>query len=149
MFEKLKEAIKDYRIMALALVYISFFFHFANMEGTTEYGYVRIIDFVVNPFFWSGKLLFLLPIAILGCVAFLSDKIDTKKIFLGGAVLGILISIYIYFVNVKTLAGTEYVVSGLDYVEVPIKTMPALGFFMGMVVWIFIVVWTMKKQVSE
>lgn len=133
----MQEKVKEPRYIMLVLMYIFGFFNFIviKIEGevVAKGNYWAVMK---DKYIWSAKVLALIPIAIFVLTFIFSEKISPKLVYLIGSVVGLLVTIFIMVSGGKRVASYN---GGGD-------PKPGLGFFLFLVVWLAIAVWTLVKD---
>ena len=135
----------------LVVFYICGFFTYGtpSMNSSTAPVGVNLYDMLKFSGMWIVGVFLLIPVVMLLVVIFLDKQIAPKITFLAGAVLGTLVNVYILLTSADKIvetAGGEGAANAVSQLGVDISLSSGMGFWLILVVFIAVLVWTLIKD---
>ncbi|MCR5624685.1 MAG: zinc ribbon domain-containing protein [Lachnospiraceae bacterium] len=152
----LKEKLKEFRFYAVVVFVIGFFVPWGSFDSSASAGeYSSSVsqdltgDYVLTNSSILGLLIILMVIAIAAAVFIPKDVIPTKIIYLIASLLGIVLTIIVFF-RLSSLANAGGEAAGelmSEYgVDTEVGVKPGIGFIMYIAGFLFVLIYTIIKD---
>lgn len=142
MKNRIKDIIKDPRIIAIIAFYIIGLFSFITLKAGGNSKGISIYDITKDPNIYSVKLFLFIPIVLIACIILLGKRVSYIPFYSIGSILQLFLTVFICLKGGERI-GSYSQVEG----ELP-KVVPHVGFFLILLIWLFVLAWTIIKDIA-